>query len=279
MKILLSTIAVLSCNILLAQTHEMEKIWETDTTIAVPESVLPDAKSKTLFISLIDGAPWDADGKGGVGKMSFDGRNYDGHWISGLNSPKGMGILGNKLYVADLGDVIVIDIKKGKIEKRISPPGAEGLNDVTVPSNGIVYVSDSKLGKIWQIKKNVPALYLDNLDNVNGLKSIADELFIGAGKSFLKADGKKQLFQIAEVSQNIDGIEPAGNGDFILSAWVGYVWYVKADGQVEVMLNTQGQKKNTADIGYDAATKTIYVPTFNAKTIAAYRLKSTKDDD
>src|SRR5688572_9664565 len=103
-----------------AQQHRLEKLWQTDSTIAVPESVLPDDKDKVLFVSLIDGGGWEADGKGGVGKLSPDGKTYNGTWITGLQAPKGMGRLGNKLYVADITEVVVVDIKKGAIEKRIA---------------------------------------------------------------------------------------------------------------------------------------------------------------
>ncbi len=47
-----------------AQTHTLEKMWETDTIVAIPESVLPDTKKKILYVSLIDGGPWVSDGKG-----------------------------------------------------------------------------------------------------------------------------------------------------------------------------------------------------------------------
>ena len=49
--------------------HKLEKIWETDTIVAVPESVLP--YEGKLYISLIDGAPWAADGKGGIAYHVF----------------------------------------------------------------------------------------------------------------------------------------------------------------------------------------------------------------
>ncbi|MFN2438349.1 MAG: hypothetical protein ABR503_04050 [Chitinophagaceae bacterium] len=52
-----------------AQTHSLKKIWETDTIVAIPESVLIDTKNNILFIALIDGSPWSEDGKGGVGKL------------------------------------------------------------------------------------------------------------------------------------------------------------------------------------------------------------------
>ena len=253
--------------------HKLEEIWETDTIVAVPESVLADAKQGVLYISLIDGAPWEADGKGGVARLGADGKKYEPNWVTGLNAPKGFGIGDNRLYVADLSDVVVIDIPTGKIEKKIAVEGAQGLNDITVSDKGIVYVSDSRTTKIWRIENDKPALFLDTVKGLNGLKAIGDDLYVGAGKLFLKVDSKKQFTKIAEVPQGIDGIEPVGNGDFILSAWLGYVWYVNADGRVETLLETHEQKKNTADIGYDPEKRIVYVPTFNAKTVVAYSLK------
>ena len=45
-----------------AQTHRLEKLWQTDTVVAIPESVLADEKDNVLFVSLIDGGGWEADG-------------------------------------------------------------------------------------------------------------------------------------------------------------------------------------------------------------------------
>jgi hypothetical protein len=256
-----------------AQQHSLEKIWETDSIVAVPESVLSGVNKNTLYISLIDGGGWDADGKGGVGKLDTNGKGYDSTWITGLNAPKGMGVYGNRLFVADINNVVVIDIKNGKVEKKIAIDSASGLNDITVSDKGIVYVSDSKTGMIWRIENDKPELYLSGMKGVNGLKYINDQLFIGSGKSFVKANAQKQITNIAALPESIDGIEPVGNGDFILTAWIGYIYYVSAGGNIETLLDTHGEKKNTADIGYDPAQRIVYVPTFNAKTIVAYRLK------
>lgn len=256
-----------------AQTHQLVKLWETDTIVATPESVLPDFKKGILYVSLIDGGGWDVDGKGGLAKLNIDGKKYDATWISGLNAPKGMGIAGDKLYVADITEVVVVDITKGKIDKRIAWDSAKGLNDVTVDSKGIVFVSDSRTGKIWRIENDVPVLFLENIKGINGLKAIGEDLYIGGGKTFQKANAKKELIIIAELPQGIDGIEPVGNGDFILTAWGGYIWYVTADGKIETLLESHAQKMNTADIGYDPVNRIVYVPTFNAKKIIAYGLK------
>lgn len=256
-----------------AQQHSIEKLWETDTIIAVPESVLPLPKQNLMYVSLIDGGGWDIDGKGGVGKLKPDGTGYDPSWITGLNAPKGMGIVGNRLYVADVTEVVVIDIAKGKIEMKIAPDSAKALNDITVDEKGMIYVSDSRTGRIWQIKNDQPSVYLENMTGVNGLKCIGDELFIAKGKSFIKADKNKNITTIAEMPQGGDGIEPVGNGDFIFTAWAGYIFYINKDGTFETLLDTHLEKKNTADIGYDPEQRILYVPGFNAKTITAYRLK------
>ena len=256
-----------------AQTHTLQKIWETDAIIPVPESILPDFKNNVLYVSLINGAAWDADGIGGVGKIKTNGKEFDSTWITGLSAPKGLGRYGNRIYVADISNVVVIDVNKGKIEKKISVPGAQGLNDITVTHKGIVYVSDSKVGRIWRIEKDIPSLYLDSVNGANGLKAIGNDLVFAEGKLLKKANAEKQIIQIADVSQAIDGIEPVGNGDFIVTSWIGYIFYVTAGGHVETLLNSTSEKMNTADIGFDQAKRILYVPTFNARKIVAYQVK------
>ncbi len=255
-----------------AQQPSLQKLWETDTIIAVPESVLPDPANHILYVSLVDGGPWEADGKGGVGRLSPDGKQYNGTWITGLNAPKGMGRFGNRLYAADLGDVVVIDIAKGQIIKKIPLQGESGLNDITVDSKGVVYVSDTKSGKVYRIANDVPTLFMDNLEGANGLKASGKNLYILARKQVLLADPQKHLKVICDLPNGGDGVEEVGNGDLIVSEWIGNVFYVYADGRKVQMLDRKPEKKNTADIWYDQKTKTLYVPGFFGKTITAYRL-------
>lgn len=270
MKQVLTALSVLT--IFSVQGQRLEKLWETDTILAIPESVLPDTERGLLYISLIDGGPWDADGRGGIGRIKEDGTQYDSTWITGLHAPKGMGLLGNHLYVADVSEVIVIDVQKAKVEKRIPIIGATGLNDIAVSDDGVVYVSDSKTAKIWRLEKDRPALFLDSMHGVNGLKLMGEDLIIASGKSFVKATPRKQLTPIAELPQGGDGIEPLGNGDYLVSSWSGYLYLVSANGQVKTLLDTHEQKKNIADIGYDSSKKVLYIPTFFAKTVVAYKV-------
>jgi len=253
--------------------HQLEKLWQTDTIVAIPESVLPDLKKGILYVSLIDGGGWDVDGKGGVAKLGLDGKNYNGSWITGLNAPKGLGMYGNRMYAADISEVVVIDVPNGRVEKKIPIDSARGLNDITVTDKGVVYVSDSRTSSIWRIENEVPSLYLEDMKGVNGLKAIGDDLYILSGKNFIKADAKKNIKKVADLEQAGDGLEPIGNGDFIATSWGGWIYYVHADGKVETLLDTHLDKKNTADIGYDPVKRIVYVPTFNAKMVVAYQLK------
>ena len=57
-----------------SNAQKLEKLWETDTLFKVPESVLPDAAGKRLFISNIDGASGGKDGKGHISVMETNGK-------------------------------------------------------------------------------------------------------------------------------------------------------------------------------------------------------------
>lgn len=251
--------------------NSLKQIWATDTTLAIPESVLPD--KDVLYVSLIDGGAWARDGQGGVGKVGTDGKIINDKWITGLNAPKGMAKIGNLLYVADLDEVVVINIKSGKIDNKIKITGAENLNDVTADSKGAIYVSDSKHGTVYKIEKGAATLYLENLRGVNGLKAAGNKLFILTGKTMFVANAEKQLTEITPLENGGDGIELVGNGDFLVTAWSGYFYYVKADGTKQLLLDTHTNKNKTADIGYDPVKKIVYVPTFLGKSVVAYQLQ------
>lgn len=268
---LLISMAFLSIS--LKAQKQLLKIWETDSVVNMPESVLHDPKANVLYVSIMGNDPDEKDGIGGVGKMQPDGKVINLDWVTGLNAPKGLAKFGNLLYAADLTEVVVIDIAKGKVIRKIPIENTKFLNDITVSDKGIVYVSDTRIKKVFKIENNVPSLYLDSLNGVNGLKAIKGDLYILAGKQFLKADKDKKITQIALLPAGGDGLEPVGNGDFICSSWGGYVYYVTADGKCEVLLDTHLEKKNTADIGYDPIKKIVFIPTFYNKTVMAYQLK------
>jgi hypothetical protein len=257
-----------------AQQHKLIKIWQTDTLLKVPESVYFDGINKVLYISNIDGAPDGKDGKGSIGKVGLDGKIIKVDWVTGLNAPKGMGVYQNKLYVADLDAVGIIDLKAGKLLKRILVNGAIFLNDITIDKKGIVYVSDTRNKKVFRIANETATIFLDNLQAPNGLLINNNDLYVLDNGSMLKVEKDKSLTKIADgMNAQTDGIENVKGKDFIVSCWPGVIYYINADGTKEELLDTTPQKSNTADIGYDAKTRMLYVPTFFKNSIVAYKLQ------
>jgi len=274
-KIIFLALAICTNGIVKAQDkHQLIKLWQTDSVVAVPESVLIDFKEKTLYVSEIGlGNASALDQNGAVGKLGMDGKIINLNWVTGLHSPKGLAKKGNELYVADLKELVVIDIKNAKIIKTYPVEGAGMLNDVTISDKGVVYFSDSRTGKIHQIEDNQLSTFMEGVTGVNGLKAIGNELYILGGKRFFKVDINKKQTDIAQLPQGGDGLEPIGNGDFLATSWGGYIFYVSKDGQIETLLDSHDPRVNTADLAYDAAKKILYVPSFYNKIITAYQLK------
>jgi sugar lactone lactonase YvrE len=258
-----------------AQEHQLVKKWETDTLLKTPESALYVEAEKLLYVSNIDGQPWEKDGKGSVGKVGLDGKIIQVDWVKGLEAPKGLGLYKNKLYVADVDKVAVIDTKKAAIVQTIPVEGAQGLNDITVdPKNGVVYVSDSKMKKIHRIENGKVTTLLDNLKGPNGVLIYGDDLYILDAGGLYKVEKDKSLTKLADgMEGGTDGVEHVTGKDFVVSCWQGSIWYVKGDGTKEHLLDTRAQHINTADIGYDAKNRILYVPTFFKNKIVAYELK------
>lgn len=256
-----------------AQQHKLTKLWETDTLLRTPESVLFDAKGKRLFVSNIDGAPAEKDGKGFISILGLDGKPIALEWIKGLNAPKGMGMYKNKLYVADLTELVVIDIPQGKILEKIPVESAVFLNDIVIDNKGTVFISDTRSFNLFQYDQERVSVCLRNLKRPNGLLMNGKDLLVLDNGSLLALNGNGQLVQLMEgMDPSTDGIERVQTDEYLVSAWEGVIYYVSAYKTKEVLLDSRKEKKNTADIGYDAKNRILYVPTFYGNKLVAYKL-------
>src|SRR5689334_22113496 len=106
----------------------VQQLWATDTILRTPESVFYDNKREILYVANINKINKDAsDGDGFISKVKLDGKIEKLDWITGLNDPKGMALVGGTLYVSDLRQLVEIDIAKGKIIKKHDLEGAKFL--------------------------------------------------------------------------------------------------------------------------------------------------------
>ncbi|MCF2486792.1 strictosidine synthase family protein [Dyadobacter sp. CY347] len=254
--------------------HSLTEIWSTEASLPIPESVLYSAKDKLLYIAQIDGKPGEKDGKGAIGKVGLDGKIIEKDWITGLHAPKGMGIMGNKLFVSDVTDVVEIDIKAGKILKKHAVEGSKFLNDLTIDAEGNIYVSDSNTKKVHLIKDGKVSTYFEDLTGPNGVLAVGSDLLIADSGTLKRLSATKEVSVVAEgMDKSTDGIEQVVPGEYIVSCWAGVVYYVKSDGTTQKLIDTTADKTNSADIGYDSVKKIVYVPTFGKNSVVAYQLK------
>lgn len=261
-----------------APTHKLTKVWESEAALKVPEGVRFDAKRKVLYVSNIDGQPWEADGKGSIAKIGLDGKVIAAEWVTGLHSPKGLALSANGkwLYAADMGGIVVIDVKAGKIKNKIAIPEGIQLNDLVSDGKDTLYLSDSKGKKVYQVKDGKHSVFLDEavLKGPNGLFVHDGTLYVLDNNSLNRVQPDKTLKVIADgMPGGVDGLEHVKGGDFLVSVWSGAVWYVKADGSKELLFDGKAEKTSTADIGWDPATMTVYVPTFFKNTVIAFKVE------
>jgi DNA-binding beta-propeller fold protein YncE len=276
-KLLVSTALVCSLNAV-----EITKLWESESVLKVPESVLLDKENKHLFVANINGMPLDQDGNGFISILNLDGTVKTLHFTDGLDAPKGMAIYDNKLYVSDIDDLRVIDLASGKLVESYHIKEAKFLNDVAVTKDGTVFVSDfSGANKaIYKLenKKMTKWMGSGNLldQRPNGLWVDGDSLVIGtkSGIIFKAKLDSKQLSTFAEnIGVNgIDGILPFDENSYISSDWAGRVFISSKNNSTKI-IDGASEKINSADIWYDMESNMLYSPTFFDNRILAYEIK------
>lgn len=255
---------------------QLVQVWTTDSTLLIPESVLWIPGGNFFYVSEVDGNPGEKDGKGFIAKVDSKGHVLNTKWISGLNAPKGMGIYGDTLYVADIDQLVLIDTKKDKVIRKINLPGASFLNDVAVALDGRVFVSDTQQGKVYQYVRGEVSVLLKGpeVKGANGLLIRNEELWMLSSEGIFVSDfkgTKPQLF--SDAVKGGDGITALTDSTLIVSKWVGEIYYVSADGTALQLLDTKKEGNNAADLDYIPSLKLLIVPTFGGKSLTAYRFK------
>ncbi len=255
------------------KTHKLIQKWETDTLLKTPESALYDAKNQVLYVANMDGDAWAKDGKGSISKVGLDGTILNAEWVKGLNAPKGMGLWNDRLFVADLTQIAVINITTGVIEGAINVKGSKGLNDLSIDASGVIYVTDSQGKRLYRVENNSTTLFLDSLKGPNGVLVRGADLYILDAGAMYKVNKNKSLSLITDgLEGGADGIENVKGDEFILSCWAGTIWYLNPNGTKEMVFDGKSLGKNTADIGLDPVSKMVYVPTFFKNSVIAFEI-------
>ncbi|MCL6524046.1 MAG: ATP/GTP-binding protein [Thermoflavifilum sp.] len=251
--------------------------WSASAGIRTPESALFDPEKKFIYVSNINGDATAKDGNGFISLLDMNGHIHQLHWTDGLNAPKGLAFFGNKLYVADIDQLVIIDRNTGKIIDRITVPGASFLNDVATDEHGNVYVSDTRQAKVFRYANGRMTTFLegDQMQGANGLFVWKGKLWILTHHGLFTDDlNTHRLELFSDEVKDGDGIWNINDQDLIVSQWVGNVYVMDNKGHATKILDTRDQHKNTADISYIPSMHLLLVPTFMGNSVDAYVLST-----
>jgi hypothetical protein len=259
---------------------------------STPESVLYDPEQDVYFVSNINGNPGAADDNGFISRVSAAGGDPESRWIDGegesvkLDAPKGMALVGEELWVADLQTVRRFDRRSGAPRGEIAIPESSFLNDLAAASpSGPVYVSDTAIkieegnvvptgaDAVFEIALDGSAKKLSSgeaLNRPNGLAAGASGLWVvsyGGSELFRIVDGAK-VPGASLPGGALDGLIELPDGTFLVSSWDSSgVYRGPAAGPFELAIP---EIPAPADLGFDSKRQLVLVPHFNDDQVSAH---------
>ena len=255
-----------------------------------PESTI--VNKNDLYISNVgkELKPTLKDGDGFISKLDINGNIKELHFIDGLNAPKGMGIVGNTLFVADIDTLRGFDLSTKKEVFNVVFEGVNFLNDITVKDSNTLFIGASDTSAIYEVNisnKSYKKLmdftvanglfYEDGILYTAQLGSTTQNMFDGKGKLY-KIDLKdnNKLTQLGTFEGVLDGVTKVGNKVYV-SDWGN----AKKTGIIRVYdLKTKKESvleaelfMGAADFWIDEKSKKIFMPQMIGGKVTIFDLK------
>jgi len=254
-----------------------------------PESARWDAEQDIWFVSNVNGNPSDKDNNGYISRLKPDGSVDSLKFIAAgrnkvtLNAPKGMAIVGDTLWVADIDAVRGFNRKTGALVANIAVPGARFLNDVTAGPDGI-YITDTGIhigaggamthpgpDRVFKIsgRKVTTAISFKDKTEPNGItwdSTASRFVMVPMGDSTIVswAPGDTALQTVAKAPPMMDGVEALGGGRYLVTSWADSSVNLVAGGKVT---RIAAGLAAPADIGFDRAAGRVVVPQLTENTM------------
>jgi sugar lactone lactonase YvrE len=267
--------------------------------LSTPESVLWDATRSVWYVSNINGSPLAKDDNGYILRLSADGAKLDTvAFINGadsditLNAPKGMALVGDTLWVADIDAVRAFDVVTGNAitSLELGAQNATFLNDVAVAGDGTIYITDSGISfnadgsvahpgksRVFALSgRNArEAVVLPAESAANGIAFDAANnrwLIVGFNSPnvFAWTAGSDSVTVLGTGPGGGDGVVILNDGRALYSTWADSSLYVFANG---ASTKLRGGLNAPADLGYDARRNIVAVPLFSDNRVELWQLK------
>lgn len=268
--------------------------------LKTPESARYDAPQDLWFVSNINGNPSQKDGNGFIVRLTAEGAAMDStpfieggkHGVT-LNAPKGMALVGDTLWVADIDAVRAFNARTGAPIASLEIKGSAFLNDVVAGPDGSVYITDT--GVRFDDKGQMTHPGPDCIVQVIGHQYKRVVTFAGQpGPNGIAYDASGQRFLINAFASTAffawkpgmatpdsigvgagagDGLEVLPDGRVLYTSWADSSLSVFANGTSSTLVKGF---PSPADIGYDTKRQRLAVPLFNDGKVVFIALASGK---
>ena len=269
--------------------------------LRTPESVLHDPEQDVYFISNIGGNPSAKDGNGAITRVHADSLDAPAlDWVRGgrtgitLNAPKGLALVGDTLWVADIDAVRGFNRRTGRPVASVSlaDQGAVFLNDVAAGPGDTLYVTDTGIrfgadgtmthpgpDRVFAVAGRTASVAVEGtiLSGPNGVTwdSAGRRLLVApfTGPTVLawtpggRAPNPRRL---AAGPGSFDGIARLADGRVLVTSWADSSVYAMERDSAMTRLITGLEAP--ADLGIDAARRRVLVPLFNLNRVVVYQL-------
>ena len=248
----------------------------------VPECTLYVASSDLVYVSNIESKPdeyWTEDGTSYLSTIGSDHRIQKQRWLNSsadapINAAKGMCVLGEHLYFADITRLMRCDLATGKGLVEVAS-GFQKANDLASDGKD-VWLSDTGAGKIFCISPEGKKREIKSPEGINGLTFDKDK-FYGVSWTLhevyeLDPSGTNEpvAFGLNSHFTNLDAIEVLSDGSFVVSDFKGNkISHITKD---RSKVTTLIKLSTPADIGLNRKKNLLYVPQFLDGKVSIYKL-------
>ena len=226
-----------------------------------PESAVYDSVGSRWIISNA--------GRGSIVERSAGGEVRE--FATNLGGPKGLCIVGDTLYVADVTRVRAYRLTTRALVYRVDVPNSSFLNDCAADDN-FLYISEMVRHRIYRLNletHEVEAWVTNDLDSPNGLffERENNRLIMVSFRenSPIQAidlrDGAVSTIRNTELT-DLDGIARDGNGNYYISSWgSNSVYRFRSDFSDPTVL--EDSLDGPADIYYSRHDNVMAIPCMN----------------